>query len=479
MNKKKLLTDNDAIHIQLDLMKLYKKGIPVDRIITELLDLLVPNYDFTYTASFYVVLDIQNKFLIAINAIAHTIIPQEAPPHIITKMINLKKYFSELSLRWKSDLEKYIQDLHKKEILLVDYKGIPPNIFKRKFIVNEKKYKTNDKIKGSEIIIHFTDGRVLAYLDIKSPQEYLKAIMTKELPSYNEDEYLKKEDFSKLCQILKNKIYHIYCRDNNKGERYYEEIWNRKTKTSLPYKIIDNNFYRSAYRDYLNFFLDNLSFACLYLSLHYPFEKSFILENWEYLNLGCIYYSSFDGYGSPKYSSFGLSYNKNIQWDDELREKYKTVYIDEKTFDIVIQEDVPFDNQEYYLNYRIPLSIKSEITAYNKTLTNVHSWILSEKVPKKSLMSKKRLSKLYNWLNINDFKKLINENSTDVLLSYSIWFNTLQPLIDDNFRDAIFEKLKESKLYRNRYKIDIDGYYIYEKYAFEDYREINEFWDSI
>lgn len=477
--EKQKLGYKDCFKIKKKLRELYGNNIPVDKIMFQLLDYLTLNYDLTYAPSQYVLHDVEEILSIPINGIAFSSIPQDVHPNVITKLKNTRDYFQKLSQRWIKDFEEYIENIREKRIAEIRYKGLPPQIIKRIYWVDQRMYATNDKIVGSEIIIHYTDNRILGYSNIKSPANYLKGIIFKSYYFEKKEDDLTKGDFSKLCQILKNKIYHIYCRDNNKGERYYEEIWNRKTKTSLPYKIIDNNFYRSAYRDYLNFFLDNLSFACLYLSLHYPFEKSFILENWEYLNLGCIYYSSFDGYGSPKYSSFGLSYNKNIQWDDELREKYKTVYIDEKTFNIVIKEDVPFDNQEYYLNYRIPLSIKSEITAYNKTLTNVHSWILRDKVSKKSLLSKKRLSKLYNWLNIDNLKKLINENSTDVLLSYSIWFNTLQPLVDDNFRDAIFEKLKESKLYRNRYKIDLDGYYIYGKYAFEDYREIDEFWDSI
>lgn len=245
MNEKKLLTNNDAIHIQLDLMRLYKKGIPVDRIITELLDLLVPYCDFTYAAVFQVLLDIQNKFLIPINAIALTKIPQGASPHAVTKITNLKKYFSELSLRWKDDLEKYLKYLHReRNFPLYNYKGIPDELHKSIFWVDNKKYKNPHKELSNpsyfNIVVERTDGRIIGYNGIKKPIKYMGAF-ERRVTNNNEDP----------IAIIKKNIIRVFLKRNTHYS-VYNEIWNNSMNCNIKEAILiyEKSLTEYDYSDY-------------------------------------------------------------------------------------------------------------------------------------------------------------------------------------------------------------------------------------
>ena len=231
MKEKKRLTNNDALHIQLDLMKLYKKGIPIDRIITELLDLLVPNYNFTYAASSYVVLDIQNKFLMPINVIAHTKTPQEATPDSITKILNLKKYFSELSLRCKDDLGKYLNCLYREtNSSLYNYKGIPDELHKRIFWINNKKFIDPQKKRYNSsdfnIVVERTDGRIIGYNGIKKPIKYMGAF-ERRVTNNNED----------LIAILKKNITRVFLKRNTYYSAY-NEVWNNSMNCNIEEAIL-------------------------------------------------------------------------------------------------------------------------------------------------------------------------------------------------------------------------------------------------
>lgn len=107
------------------------------------------------------------------------------------------------------------------------------------------------------------------------------------------------------------------CEDCHQKEHYQNHI--SKTHTNS----INANNRSSIYQKYLTFFLNNIDFAQIYLSIHYPFSYQFLINNWHYLKLGDAHYSVFmsdiDTLYRPK---LGLVFNKNIRWNSKLRAKF-------------------------------------------------------------------------------------------------------------------------------------------------------------
>ncbi|MCH7410189.1 hypothetical protein MM239_12345 [Belliella sp. DSM 111904] len=326
--------------------------------------------------------------------------------------------------------------------------GIPEKL-KSKISWIDREYRLNIlsfEPGGTDIVVEFTNGEVRGYDWVKYPGKYFKRIF--------EREYLSGKEIKDELAFFKTIVYRIFAR-KFKSENYnsepFTEIWNSKNDNILPYNLLDS-FTSEIYNNYKTIFLNNIDLAIQYISIHYPFDYSYLIENWELLEHGSAHYSVFiSDIESVFYSSFGLSYNKNIRWNSKLRAKYNYGF---RNLYIGRVEGTGFDPVEYdeqdYLDIIIPLDFEKEIQIRNYTSFLYWSEVTTRNLKSKDFLqfsesdrvSDECFTKKYDCLQFSEFKEIFENNRFTFLVNDSIWENTLKNIIDIDFCNTLLEVKK-------------------------------------
>jgi hypothetical protein len=199
------------------------------------------------------------------------------------------------------------------------YLGIPAELIPQVFWVG-REYRKNElsfKNGGVEIIIEYTDGQVFGYDWVKYPGRYIKKVF--------DNTFLVNAHLNEFETIKKNvsRVFARRCDSEDYNAESFTEVWNNSTSENLPYTLLDN-YILKVYKYYLNFFLNNIEFAKQYISMHYPFDYSFLIENWSFLEQGTAHYCVYLIDTETIYPSiFGLAFNKNIRWNSKLRARFE------------------------------------------------------------------------------------------------------------------------------------------------------------
>ena len=329
------------------------------------------------------------------------------------------------------------------------YIGIPKELKSEIFWVSRefRKNELSFKIGGTDVIVEYTNKKVFGYDWVKYPGRYVKKIFDKE--------FLSQSNMSEL-EFIKQHISRIFARkyDADKYEiEPFVEVWNNKNYSILPYPLLDKFTY-TVYANYLQFFLHHLDFAKLYLSIHYPFNYNFLVNNWSYLKSGTAHYSVFLSDTDTIYTSeFGLVYNKNIRWNSKLRAKFEYGFDNPFIGYVEGTGDAPveFDEKDYLDNI-IPLDKIKEIELRNDASIShwsscVAPYLVFEDIDNfegPTTLNAEEIFENFGYLNFKGFKDIVNKKSKlTCLLNDSIWENTLQYIIDDSFCDKIIEELKK------------------------------------
>ena len=260
-------------------------------------------------------------------------------------------------------------------------------------------------------------------------QEYDMPILHVHHKSYKENHLAWEYENSNLITL---------CEDCHQKEHYQNHI--SKTHTNS----INANNRSSIYQKYLTFFLNNIDFAQIYLSIHYPFSYQFLINNWHYLKLGDAHYSVFmsdiDTLYRPK---LGLVFNKNIRWNSKLRAKFD--YGLWNPF-LGVYEGTDHGQTEHdeidFEDIMIPLDLKREFETLDHCIFFEMAYLWQELDDMPVLYSEQNLFEEIPFLNFEEFKDKFKDSSLKVLVNGSIWENTLKHIIDEKFCIAIFEKLK-------------------------------------
>lgn len=230
------------------------------------------------------------------------------------------------------------------------------------------------------------------------------------------------------------------CEDCHQKEHHQNHISTTYTNSK---KANDES---SVYQKYLTFFLYNIDFAQIYLSIHYPFSYHFLIDNWHYLKLGDAHYSVFISDTDTIYSpNLGLSFNKNIRWNSKLRAKFD--YGLWNPF-LGIYEGTSHGQTEHdeidFEDMMIPLDLKREFEIRDDSIFLYEMSYLGQELDDNmpTLYSELNLFEEIPFLNFEEFKAKFKDSPLKVLVNGSIWENTLKLVIDEKFCTAIFKKLK-------------------------------------
>lgn len=198
-----------------------------------------------------------------------------------------------------------------------------------------------------------------------------------------------------------------------------------------------------VYNDYLQFFIENLEFAKQYISVHYPFNYFYLIDNWDFLELGSGHYSVYiDDIESIFTSKIGLTYNKNIRWNSKLRAKFDYGFEDPYLGYFVGTGKGPVEADEReYLDEIIPLDIKKEIFERDEIsfLKSGYIGLADEGLDLRELFREIKNLTFPEFQEI--FKK---EGSFTCLINESIWENTLHYVIDESFCHEIIARVKKN-----------------------------------
>jgi hypothetical protein len=256
-------------------------------------------------------------------------------------------------------------------------------------------------------------------------------------------------------------------------------------------------------RKYEYFFMCNRDFALTYLSLYFPFDYNYLIDNWNRLVPGKAFYSyyfddwvqhselhsssgvsyiSISGINYRYYQSeIGLCFNKNIRWNSYLRAKYeygilKRINGKDELFGLYGEQN----SQEIESNHRqisidercysdgiIPLEISLDIIN-SRSILDVfrETWLHCEEhgfpehfvtsfdfkieclekdidLPDKSdiLMM---LNSVHPRLEFTEFMRIFEEEPLTVLANGSIYENTIKHYLEFNFVDKIVRDLFEN-----------------------------------
>ena len=320
------------------------------------------------------------------------------------------------------------------------YIGIPSKIKSLIFWIS-REYRKNDlsfEIGGADIIIEYTNGKIFGYDWIKYPGRYVKKI-------FNQS-FLKDESLEEI-ELIKQNVSRIFARKYD-ADKYdieaFAEVWNNNNSDELPYSKLDK-FTVDLYSGYLQLFLNNIDFAKQYISIHYPFTYDFLINNWSFIETGTAHYCVFLSDTDWVYpSKFGLCYNKNIRWNSKLRARFEYGF-DNPYLGYVEgtgMEPVEYCEREY-LDTIIPLSKEKEIECRDYILFQTSSSFEDFEF---NLRKSEDVLFDFKHLNLPEFKTIFEKSKLAALVNESVWENTLQFIIDDNFCDIIIDKLKRIEI---------------------------------
>lgn len=122
-------------------------------------------------------------------------------------------------------------------------KGLPKNIKAKVFwVVRKNRISISARVLGgSDVVIHYHNDVVVGYDRIKNPSIHINKVISKEIIKTH-DMY---EDWTEVDQleVIRKRINCIYAR-RYKGDDIkivgFNEIWNCKTSTELPWKLLRN-----------------------------------------------------------------------------------------------------------------------------------------------------------------------------------------------------------------------------------------------
>ena len=216
------------------------------------------------------------------------------------------------------------------------------------------------------------------------------------------------------------------------------------TQNNLPIKRDEEV---SIYHKYLTFFLSNIDFAQIYLSIHYPFSYQFLVENWSFFILGDEHYSvSIIDTDTIYHPKLGLAFNKNIRWNSKLRAKFNYGLWEPFLGLFVGTEHGQTEYNEIdFEDTMIPLDIKREFETRDSCLLQMNYLWQQDSEFTPTFYSDYNLFEEIPTLTFEEFKNKYDKLPLKVLVNDSIWENTLKDIIDEKFCLTIFNKLKYKK----------------------------------
>jgi hypothetical protein len=142
----------------------------------------------------------------------------------------------------------------RKALLKNIYIGLPEHLAPLVLWVG-REYRTNRLSHipgGSDVVVEYHDERVFGYDWIKSPPNYIRAIIA-ELVDYSPRAF-KKLDEERQIEITKRKISRVFTRkyedENERSIVPFTEIWNSETSDEMPWQSLEkwgrqqNHFFR-------------------------------------------------------------------------------------------------------------------------------------------------------------------------------------------------------------------------------------------
>lgn len=193
------------------------------------------------------------------------------------------------------------------------YRGLPCDIVES--IVWKDNGNNNSNNDCTNIVIKYSDEKIVGYENVRYPTAYLKTLFK-----------------NKPIDSLESEVQLVYVKTNYKESKGYALIWdssNKHREDDYPNEAL--NGYWDAGGMISNRFFDTLlsdiEFGRLFLSTYYPFSADELEEYWDYIALGDTFYSTYihPNPNNPLLCSpkFGLSFNSQIEWTNELIAKYK------------------------------------------------------------------------------------------------------------------------------------------------------------
>lgn len=204
-----------------------------------------------------------------------------------------------------------------------------------------------------------------------------------------------------------------------------------------------------TYRDFCLHYLD---YMIEYLSVNYPFSPRQIKENWDVLVKGDAFYPVYirdaETICMPK---FGLSFNRNVVWTDELRSQWKVGKWDpyhgilKGLGGVLTKELGEVEDANIDILQMIPLDIQKVISmddaliwerAYNlydtaEELSMVEGWPAY-------LMEMEE----YPLMTVDELQAVYHKNKVEVLVNPSIWESTMKPLLTEALVDELLSLYK-------------------------------------
>jgi hypothetical protein len=191
------------------------------------------------------------------------------------------------------------------------------------------------------------------------------------------------------------------------------------------------------------------------VSLHYPSSKEELIKYWDNLTYGDAYYSTSWGDTDTTYQpSFGLCWNRNIDWDSWLSGKW--VYFDPNDN---INQNKKFPNDKLYIGFwnpftgimeggakSVPLDLEKELenTLHNTDKVEYfpysgegafYYWTIYQKKHKRFL---DKVKKTHDELSIPTVERMLKKDSMVILLNRSIWENTLKKYFTKEVLEELF-----------------------------------------
>lgn len=215
-------------------------------------------------------------------------------------------------------------------------------------------------------------------------------------------------------------------------------------------------------------FLSDAKFSKTYLSLHYPFTEQQIYDLGEYLHWGSAHYSVYlNDTGSIYSPGYGLCYNPNIQWTDDLKRMWSigfwnpfVGYYEGLPDGAIEYDEMAGRVKDVSLFSLIPLDLHSDLND-RETLcyqaassTGDRSWLEPDF---KGFYGEEVENKPYGKLTDAEFIELYNKNPLIILYNTSIWNNTLCELFTADFMHLLIDKIKQ-EIGATERRISTQGY---------------------
>ncbi len=297
---------------------------------------------------------------------------------------------------------------------------------------------------GCDVVIEYSNGEVLGYDWIKYPSRYVyKTLVQRALKKYkvtNFDEVYKNRNIVSLISRVFARTYGTEEYQNKE----FTEVWNTSLE-SMPWEKLEEYTY-NVNKSYLDYFSSKLELIKTYLSVWYPFDYNYLLKNWEFIEKGNAYYTTYisdtEWIYTPK---LGLSFNQNIRWNSKLRSKWDYGFSNPYIGHIegTGQNPVEYDEHDF-LDIMLPLDINKEIECKNTCIINSFQYENDGVFP--NFMDSNDINRFPSFLNLSNLDPIISNKQWTFLTNKDIWLNTMSKIIDEDFCDEIFDKLKSTVL---------------------------------